>query len=292
MDSQPSNGWFAVGAFVSATIGLAMVVVSNWLTIACLALALGIQAFASTKGRRKVEANRIWFVAGAFFSAAIGAVLVLVDSIWLTLPISAVGLGIGAFVRARQRAKLEWTRSFRIVVGALVSAVVGAVAALIGFQLTIALTILPLAAAHYRRTKRDPKAVKQNLKLMWAAHLSAITAAIIGFAVLMVALNQQLGGAARDFDQTTARMGTDMTDMTNALNHMAQLPMFKVDDCIGLTEGAVQTVPCASSVASGRVLALAPRSSACPEGADYSLENGDFAQVACIVVRPRLHRAR
>lgn len=64
LDVQSSRGWLAVGAFVSAAVGLVSVVFSNWLAIAFSALALAIQAYRRAasycqmlwmRGREKTE---------------------------------------------------------------------------------------------------------------------------------------------------------------------------------------------------------------------------------------------
>jgi hypothetical protein len=226
-------------------------------------------------------------------SAAIGAVLVLVDGIWLTIPISAVALGIGAFVRARQRAQSGRTRGLRIAVGALVSAVVGAVAALIGFELTLALSLLPIAVAHYRRVKRDPKAVGRNLKLSWAALLDVVTSGTIAFAIFWVALNQQIGTTLDDFRRNTAEMRT-MTFATSELDHLSELLTLDIGDCIQRPKkgAVVQEIRCGSSTAYGQVRDIAGGPSSCPEGTDGFVKTGSSGRVACVVVRSRARRAR
>jgi hypothetical protein len=113
MEAQPSNGWLGIGALCAAAVGVVVVIGFNWvwLGISCSALALGTQAYRGAKRQTKVGARRIWIAAGALVAGVIGAVLVVVDRIWLSLPIAAVGLGIDAFVHARQRANgsICWT---------------------------------------------------------------------------------------------------------------------------------------------------------------------------------------
>jgi hypothetical protein len=86
---QPSHGWLGIGALASAAVGVVVVTGFGlyWLGIACSALALGIQAYQGTKSQPSIGARRIWIMAGAFVSGVIGAVLVVVDRVWLSIPI-------------------------------------------------------------------------------------------------------------------------------------------------------------------------------------------------------------
>jgi hypothetical protein len=128
MEAQPSNGWLGIGALCAAAVGVVVVIGFNWvwLGISCSALALGTQAYRGAKRQTKVGARRIWIAAGALVAGVIGAVLVVVDRIWLSLPIAAVGLGIDAFVHARQRA--NGSICWDLLIPATVALVIGGIA--------------------------------------------------------------------------------------------------------------------------------------------------------------------
>jgi hypothetical protein len=295
---QPSNGWLGVGALVAAAIGVVMVIGfgSFWLGIACAAAALGIQAYRSTKRQPKIGARRIWITAGAFVAGVIGAVLVVVDKIWLSIPIAAVGLGVDAFVRARQRAKVGRKRGFRIAVGAVVSATVGAVIALIGFQLSLALSLLPYAVAQYRRVRRAPTAVRQNVKLLWIHMLDFFIPATVALVVGGIALNMYFDAVSKQFGALSKQFDTHDVGPPPDLVYPVVLPdrlrrgRLPVGSCIARPatkqDPRIHQVPCDSQTAYGRVIKRIRRSSSAPTCPDRTnIVIGSFARpTACVVV--------
>lgn len=206
MEAQPAPGWFAVGSFAAAAAGLLCVAFSIEAAIALSVLSLAINAYGSSVVETKIGARRIWLGAGAFVSAAIGAALVLVDKVWLAVPIAAGGLAINAFVRARHRARLGRGRGLRIAVWALFSAAVGALVAWIGFEAALAFSLLPIVVAQYRRVQRDPRAPRRNLKFGWIALLNFMTSATIAFTIAMAVLLTQFGDAADEFHEQVEHM--------------------------------------------------------------------------------------
>jgi len=305
IEAQPSNGWLGVGALCAAAVGVVVVIRFNWvwLGISCSALALGIQAYRGARRQTKVAARRVWITAGAFVAGVIGAVLVVVDRIWLSIPIAAAGLGIDAFVRARQRAKVGRERGFRIAVWAVVSAAVGAMVALIGFQIALAVSLLPYAIAQYRRARRAPKAVGQNVKLLWIHMLDLLIPATVALVVAGIALNMYFDATTTQFEEWTREFDAHEIEPPPDLagpmvlpdhSHRGHLP---VGSCIrqpvAERHAGVHPVACDSPAAYGRVISMTrPTSSAptCPDRTDVVI--GSLARpTACVVVLSRNPRA-
>jgi hypothetical protein len=237
--AQPAYGWLAVAAFAAAMFGLILVFDATWATIALCVLALGIQAYRRARLHPE-DGDRIAVAVGTFGSAAIGGVLVLVDKLWLAIPITAAALGIDGVIRARREAKRK--SGGRVAFRAVAEAIARRVAALLGPGLAIASSLLPLAIAQYRRMRDDPQAVRANIKLLWIGVLEILTAAMIAYAVFWVAFLPGYHDAAHDFHRMveTHRPFTapDLSAILEATGAEAPTSIYELEqgDCIRARE--------------------------------------------------------
>jgi hypothetical protein len=275
----PWDGRLAVGSFVAAMAGSVAVGSSSiWVAIAFAVLALAMQAYRHARKQPTIGWKKLLIAVGALASAAIGAVLVIVDRAWLSIPLAALALGIDAAIRARQRAKLGRSRGIRIAVGALASAAIGAGVALLGFAFALALSLLPFVVANHRARKRHPKAVARRIILI--ATLDRVTLAVVAIVVVLVAFRTDVA-AIKFPDLKQLQVDDDL----------------KVGSCIARPpidpDAPARVVSCHAPAAYGRVVKTPPLSflePACPARTDDIVQiRGLGAPKACVVALAAPH---